>query len=420
MGKLGIFQSMKWIIPDLYDDNGNRRLHPIGNVKNKGLSKEAIDMMYSFIELVDNYGIVGETSKLYVHHRDMTMRELARLLNENGVDTNESKVLSKIVYDQRKLESMFGKDILVDAMNDRANVAQHRENIERVKASIIMKVAKDSRLVFRTRDDVVMQSYDGDFISDYYDILSTYSKSRVEKVEATLFNDKKFSGYYNYLRSKQAESDQAVQKDIEKLDDVLNGTSNMKNTGSKVTDDSNMSIEHLIVHNGVSEAIEELCNRVRAIESNSIYNRHDREEYIRTVCMSRQGCTVKRSNGKMAIITDKTIIISYEMDVDNRYSEVKLDKLLNDTNYEEYYDNLRSVIAEAKCRCINDRLDYSKSAIIINGNKYSLLCIEDVLKSVASDNNVTVQVLQRFIRISTDKGCGIVMNSNEDSYLKEI
>lgn len=420
MGDMGIFKRLKLIIPDMYDSNLNKRVEVIGAVKNRKLPKKFIDEIYLFIDFVMNYGVVAEVTIEYIKDKKITVRELCSTIFKRENEDEYLSVKNKISYDQRKIESTFGRRVLEDMLDGRAEALRYIDLIESEKSKIILKGSVDDRLLLTIRKDVIRDSYDGDFVSDYFDVLSGYSRVRKENTEKELYEDKDFCGYYNYIVSDIGDKSEEAKADLERLNKVLNGEadSRLVDSESKTSDEN--TIESIAVNDSLGMAISELGSRVCTIEENKVYRRKDRAKHIESLVRSGK-VDVKRYNGKFAGVNNKIVITTIEIDEDKSIEELNIGRLI-DIELEQINGiNIQRIIGEAKRVSLVENIEYEKMAVSILGTNIRISDIEQVYKSIASeDKRYTVEANARFIRIHSKYGVGIVTNSNEDRNLRLI
>lgn len=420
MGDMGIFKRLKLIIPDMYDSNFNKRVEVIGAVKNRKLSKRFVDEIYLFIDFVMNYGVVGEVTIEYIKDKKITVRELCSTIYKRENEEEYLSVKNKISYDQRKIESTFGRRVIEDMLDGRAEALRYIDMIESEKSKIILKGSVDDRLLLTIRKDVIRDSYDGDFVSDYFCVLSGYSRVRKEQIEKELYEDKDFCGYYNYIVSDIGDKSEEAKADFERLNKVLNGETNSRlvDSESKASDEN--TIESIAVNGSLDKAIKELGSRVYAIEENKVYRRKDRDKHIDSLVKSG-AVEVKMYNGKFAGVNNKIVVTTIEIDEDKSVEELNIGRLI-EVELKEIKDfNIQRIIGEAKRTSLVENIEYEKIAVCVLGTNLRVSDIEQVYKSIASeDKKYTVEANTRFMRIHSKYGIGIVTNSNEDRNLMLI
>lgn len=414
MNKPHIFLSLKNIINDLYDSNMNKRLKVVGSLKNKGLSKESIEALYDLIEFILKYSVVGDITKKYICNSKATMKEIA--IAENLCSDNEIKeVINKIAYDQRKIEAIFGGNILDEIFNNTINVDIYRKKIKRERDKVILKSRGNNKLLFGVRKDIIIDHFNGDFIGEYGKLLSIYSKNTVEIVERTLYEDDKFSGYFNYLCTSDGNMSKDALYDKDRLDKVLN------ERYIPINNDDNLfeSIESIAVNYSIDKAIFELCNRLDSMEKNNIITDKSRIERIGRL-MDYENSSKAIYNGKYVYITDRIVVICEDIQ-HNSQKSVNLDKILiGNIDISDKLD-LAKIISEAKRISILNGVSYGNKAIVIKGSKFKIEDIEMGVKSIASSIGMCkVEYNVRYLVIHANKGDVIVMNSNDNNSLDII
>ena len=118
MANSKILIEIKRTLPDIVDSNGNFRTVPIGNVGKRRLSGERLDLLKSFVDLLQNTTILCRETKTYLFDPHITLKEVTDKLNEEGEkqgkNYNYNKVVSKVGYDRGKLDSVLGKSFFSD------------------------------------------------------------------------------------------------------------------------------------------------------------------------------------------------------------------------------------------------------------------------------------------------------------------
>ena len=414
MSKPHIFLSIKGIISDLYDNNMNHRIKVIGSLKNKGLNKECIDTLYELIDFILKYDVVGAITKKYICESKSTMKEIA-IAEYGNKDSRIKEVINKIAYDQRKIESMFGDNIIDEIFGCTVNVNIYLKKIRNERDKIILKGRDNSKLLLGVRKDIIKDQFDGDFIGEYGKILSTYSKNTVEIIERTMYEDENFSGYFNYLCTEDSNMSNKALYDKNMLDKVLNKGYNLFNNNDSLFE----SIESIAVNYSIDKAIYELCNRIDNMEKNSIIAENDRRNRIeRLMCYENSSKAIY--NSKYVYITDRIVVICVDIQHNTKKS-VNLDKILNGSLNELHDIDLAKIVSESKRKTILKGDKYSNKAVMINGSTFKVEDIEMGVKCIALDINICkVKYNERYLVIHGDKGDTIIMNSNWDNSIDII
>ena len=84
MANSKILIEIKRTLPDIVDSNGNFRTVPIGNVGKRRLSGERLDLLKSFVDLLQNTTILCRETKTYLFDPHITLKEVTDKLNEEG------------------------------------------------------------------------------------------------------------------------------------------------------------------------------------------------------------------------------------------------------------------------------------------------------------------------------------------------
>lgn len=241
MANSNTFKMLKSVIYSLYDNNGNERPSYIGIIKDNDVNEVRIDLLKNIIKVCLESDWFSEETKLYLRNRDLTLKRVNEVINEQleenrnqymakyGLSLNDNgkvkynNTVSKIMYDQKKLNSKFGGDFMTNIVVQKTVDISHYEMI--VNKMLIDSLGVDSsrdNLTLNIREGLMIKEYDGDFIDKYGDILRFYLKSTIKSIEEMLNKDKLFVGYFNYLLSGISTSDNKVIEDRKKLINILN------------------------------------------------------------------------------------------------------------------------------------------------------------------------------------------------------
>ena len=404
-----IFSKLKVIVPDLYDKNMNRRTVVIGKIKSIGLSKEAIETIYGFIELISKYGIIGKESVEYIFDKDITMKELSERVNGEYNDKHFKSILNKITYDQRKVESVFGRYIIDDLLND-SNIQEYADKVRRTKDELILKDGVQDILTINVRKDIIRSEYDGDFIGKYGDIIYYYSRINSASIERTLYEDEKFSGYFNYINSTSEKSNEAL-RDKKAMDRILNGDRSILKGNDSIV----KSIEYVAVKDSIKNAIHELANRVYSLEISMEYTSKEMKKYINKA-MSMNNSWVGNYSGKAVYANDKLMVCTYEDEIRGG-KVVDMDRVIQ-ADHERIDLDVVGKIAECKRISIIEHKEFERIAIDIQGLKILISNIEIAYKAIAGKKGeYRVDKFNRYIALRTKNGISIVMNSGEEDNL---
>ena len=414
MSKPHIFLSIKGIISDLYDNNMNHRIKVIGSLKNKGLNKECIDTIYELIDFIIKYDVVGNITKKYICDSKATMKEIA--IAEYGDKKDKIKeVINKIAYDQRKIESMFGENVMDEIFGCTVNVDMYRKKIRIERDKIILKSRDNSRLLIGVRKDIINDHFNGDFIGEYGKILSTYSKNTVDMIERSLYEDEKFSGYFNYLCTEDSNMSKEALYNKNMLDKVLNEGYGLFNNNDSLFE----SIESIAVNYSVEKAIYELCNRLDSMEKNSLIPENSRKERIERL-MEYENSSKAIYNDKYVYITDSIMVICNDIPHSTK-KYVNLDKLLSGNLGGLLSLDIAKIISESKRKAILKGDKYNNMAVVVKGSTFKIEDIEMGVKCISLDINMCkIEYNERYLVIRGDKGNTIIMNRNRDNLVDII
>lgn len=240
MSNSNTFKMLKEVIYCIYDANGNERVNCIGIVRENDVSEVRKELLKNIIKICLESDWFSMETKLYLKNRDMTLKRVNEYINEMIISEREEYVnkyglklgkdnkinynntVSKIMYDQKRLNAKFGGDFMANIVNQKTvDISNYELVVGKLLVDLFSKESIRDRLAIKIKDNIVIKEYDGDFIEKYGDILSFYLKSTLKAVEDKLNNDKFFCGYFNYLLSGISTNDLKVIEDRNKLSNLL-------------------------------------------------------------------------------------------------------------------------------------------------------------------------------------------------------
>lgn len=241
MANSNTFKMLKEVIYSLYDNNGNERTTYIGMIKAYNVSEMRVSLLKNIIKVCLESDWFSEETKIYLKNRDLTLKRVNEVVNEQlenernnyvgkyGLKLNDNgkikynNTVSKIMYDQKKLNSKFGGDFMTNIVVQRTvDISNYEVIVNKILSECFGVNSARDNLCFNIRNDIMIKEYDGDFIDKYGDILRFYIKSTIKSMEEMLNNDKLFVGYFNYLLSGISTNDSKVLEDRKRLESLLN------------------------------------------------------------------------------------------------------------------------------------------------------------------------------------------------------
>lgn len=421
MSSLGIFQRMKMIIPEMYDSNMTRRVSVTGSIKKRNLNRGSIEATYAFIDYVYLYSGIGDITRMYLCNSKITMKELAENISENKDEADVKHVINKVAYDQRKIEALFGKMVLEDIIDGKSNTEEYVERIREERSKAILKGRDDNRLAIKVRDDIIVEEYNGDFVADYGKILQSCSKERLRNLEAKLYGDYKFSGYYNYITSSVDNKSEKAIKDLEMVDSILNSIDDVKEQSDKHNMANTDSIEVNAVKVGLDYALAELADRVMRLEETMEYNKKTCIDCIRLIEESEE-IKKYRSGNRNAYVGNKMIVVNELVEAyDLMSKDISIEEIEAKNEGTTLEINIRKLLGAAKKEVIVKGLKYENCAVAINALVFRLKDIEVAFKAIAGKaKDDLCHMTSRYIYIASTYGKAVVMNANEDGRLEKI
>ena len=224
MAKTVIKELMEVYACTHYDD-GNKRAVNLGKMYNITMSSEREQLLEDLFYLIRESDIVSEPTKVYMFSSIKSIPEIAvEYSRRHNLDVDERYIYNKIQYDSRKVSKIISMEDLKNVIyNPSINIDGLRLRVTKCIRSHFGTDSDDYKLGVKLNSDFILRGYDGDFISKYGEVLRTYSKVRMKKVEEELNGDLEFLGYFNYLTSGLEITDEKCKSDRDKLKRLLRG-----------------------------------------------------------------------------------------------------------------------------------------------------------------------------------------------------
>ena len=244
MANGGLYSSLKEIIYAMYDSSMNLRVHFVGVLAKKEIDQRRIDLLKDIIDLVLNTDLTSEYTKIYLRDKNMTTSGVADKVNETIIQTGEfiekksdgiiykckqnsvtpQIINSRLMYEQRKLDAEFGKNVIARiAFMKTSDISEYEIRVKRLLEKYKTGANIRDNLDLKIESDKYCETYSGDFIKEYGELLYTYLKLTKSSVEKMLNSNKEFVGYFNYLLSGVNTDNEKVLADREFLCRLLSG-----------------------------------------------------------------------------------------------------------------------------------------------------------------------------------------------------
>lgn len=203
MAKNSVLENLKGIIYDMVDSNGNIRVLPTGPTGKLNLSNNRIKLLADMIKMLRDTQLLTEATKLYIFNRYMKIRDVNDSIHSDKsreeIDKQFNNTLSKIQYDKKKLESMFGDKVFVNILSNSDDIS----NYEKKLAEIYVKYSGESplrkNLMLNIPKDCIASEISDSEFEDFIRTIAPYTKSQMNYIENNLGD--KVCGYFNYILS---------------------------------------------------------------------------------------------------------------------------------------------------------------------------------------------------------------------------
>lgn len=219
MANSKILIEIKRTLPDIVDSNGNFRTVPIGNVGKRRLSGERLDLLKSFVDLLQNTTILCRETKTYLFDPHITLKEVTDKLNEEGEkqgkNYNYNTVVSKVGYDRGKLDSVLGKSFFSDIIYKTKN-KKDLDNYRKLLGLAFIRYGKTGgdkvreNLLLPLNKSHVYKDISDEKFDEFIRVIMPYIKSQVKAVAESI--DPESVGYFNYIISSPILPDEDMQR----------------------------------------------------------------------------------------------------------------------------------------------------------------------------------------------------------------
>lgn len=204
MASSTVLNSLKEIVNDIIDSNGNMRVTPIGVVGKRGLDAQRIGLLEDLVILLKTTNVINAETRLYIFNRYITLGGVTETLNserEEGNYVNVNTTKAKIWYDKGKLDKLFGPSYVADIVFSTAistdELAEKLSNVYIKYSGDTSKMRDSIRLDIRR--DIIVKSIADDEFSDFITTIAPYTSTQMQYIESHI-SDKQV-GYFNHLLS---------------------------------------------------------------------------------------------------------------------------------------------------------------------------------------------------------------------------
>ena len=410
MANSNTFKMLKEVIYSLYDNNGNERPTYIGIVKENNVSEVRIELLKNIIKVCLESNWFSEETKVYLKNRDLTLKRVNEVINEQlenerskyigkyglSLDNNGkvkyNNTVSKIMYDQKKLNSKFGGDFMTNIVVQKTvDISNYEIIVNKMLSESFSVGSLRDNLCLNIRDDIMFKEYDGDFIDKYGDILRFYLKSTIKSMEEMLNKDKVFVGYFNYLLSGVSTDDKKVLEDRKRLDILLN------------MDMSDLVLERLTSNINVEDLIIDTKKEIKEEKEVKVITSDENE--VAAIIDSDIETDIIEDDGPAVVIGEVE-------------EESSLDDLLNENRFNEQtfsFDKFNIVPQVKK----EDEIDKNEE----NSDSLDTSDKNEVYESIKDDDNLVLDNIEEVDELDFDDDEDDFINldsTNEEEITKEV
>lgn len=178
------------------------------------LDKEVIDFVGEFFHFLIDSTFLSDVTKMWLNSNLSSVRQMVEAHNSQVVEIdklNINTVQSSITYDKNKLKKYFDDNMLLNVMS---YPEKYLEELSLKLDSLQRIYMKDGEynhsMVIKIPSNVITKQVDDNVWFKLKDLLKTYSKREIKKIEEgnnSEITDDVF-GYYNYLISSKKLNDE--------------------------------------------------------------------------------------------------------------------------------------------------------------------------------------------------------------------
>lgn len=187
MSTTSIIQKLKGIVADFVTEDGKILEVPL---RGKGYSKLADERRLQFIrgmlDLILNTNFLSSMTKAYIRNRYISIKGLARELENKGFDVNENTLQTKIFRDQHKIESVFGDRVLLDLLHyDNIPIEKYERELSETFAKYA-DMSSFENIALQIPDTGIKTSITDEEFQDFIKILLPYHKAHMQSLSENL------------------------------------------------------------------------------------------------------------------------------------------------------------------------------------------------------------------------------------------
>lgn len=187
-------------------------------------NKEIIYFIENITRLFVASDFLNESTKYWITCNAKSVKQAVDIYNSQRVSVDQlnfNTVKSKIQYDKKRVEKIFGNDLIYNVkVYPEKYLDEACEKLVKLERKYIRDKEYSDATVLKIDKTVVNRTLSEDDFNELLNILSTYSKKKIENVcdLSTGEMNYKRSGYFNYLISsrKLPEKDEERKKLIRK------------------------------------------------------------------------------------------------------------------------------------------------------------------------------------------------------------
>lgn len=196
----GYNKQLKQLINDFVVD-GEILEQPLGRTIKKELSKERVEFIRLFIDLLLNTNYISDETKIYLSDRYITLEGVKLKLEERGMESNINTIKSKVWYDKNKIIADFGGDLLLNVIGySDTDITSYMIKL----GDLLIKynnvnLLKNISLDLRIEDTELNTQLDERDFQEFLTIIAPYSKKHRTFLSENI--PKNMVGYAMYLLS---------------------------------------------------------------------------------------------------------------------------------------------------------------------------------------------------------------------------
>ncbi len=216
-----ILKQLKELISEFVDNQGVIRETPLGRSIKIELSKDRLDFLRQFIDLLINTDYLTEETKVYIKNKYITAEGVYDELKEKYKDINLNTVKSKIYYDKvNKIVAKFSEKMLADVIEYKnSDITSYKRVLSEIRNKKCGSKLLDNIALKLPKPEASMRITEGEF-EEFIEIILPYTRRHMQEISNML--NPQVIGYIHWILSSELLTEVDL-KHRAKINEILGG-----------------------------------------------------------------------------------------------------------------------------------------------------------------------------------------------------